>query len=38
VTAEQVLAVMRKHIDMNLMSMIQAGDFAPKAKAESAAK
>jgi zinc protease len=38
VTAEQVLAVMRKHIDMNMMSMIQAGDFAPKAKAESAAK
>ena len=35
-TAEQILAAMRKKIDLNKITMVQAGDFAKVKKAEKA--
>ena len=36
-TADQILAVMRKHLDLAKMTMIQAGDFAKVKKTQAAA-
>jgi zinc protease len=37
-TADQILSVMRRHLDLGAMTRIQAGDFANATKARSAAK